>query len=130
VIKRNTNVRQILASGQVPSELDEIDGDLEAYPQSIVKTSQSAADVYRCIAMGGGGYLDPLDRDPRLVLADVINGVVTPGYASERYGVIVDDANRVDEAATQARRREIREERRATSAVPDPAQRAVRAGGA
>jgi N-methylhydantoinase B len=130
VIKRNTNVRQILARGQVPSELDEIDGDLEAYPESIVKTSQSAADVYRCIAMGGGGYLDPLDRDPRQVLADVINGVVTPAYAAERYGVIVDDANRVDEAATQTRRREILEERRATSAVPDPARRAARAGGA
>ena len=130
VIKRNTNVRQILASGQMPSELDEIDGDLEAYPQSIVKTSQSAADVYRCIAMGGGGYLDPLDRDPGLVLADLINGVLTPGYAAERYGVVVDDANRVDEAATQARRREVREERRATSAVPDPARQAARASGA
>jgi N-methylhydantoinase B len=130
VIKRDTNVRQILARGQMPSELDEIDGDLETYSQSIVKTSQSAADVYRCIAMGGGGYLDPLDRDPRLALADVINGVVTPGYAAERYGVIVDDANRVDEAATEARRREIREVRRATSAVPDPARHAARAGGA
>jgi N-methylhydantoinase B len=130
VIKRNTNVRQMLERGQVPSELEEIDGDLEAYSQSIVKTSQSAADVYRCIAMGGGGYLDPLDRDPGLVLADVINTVVTPKYASERYGVIVIDANRVDEAATEKRRREIREERRATSAMPDSARRAAGGGGA
>lgn len=124
VIKRNTNIRQILARGQVPSELDEIDGELEVYPQSIVKTSQSAGDVYRCVAMGGGGYLDPLDRDPERVLADVINGVVTPGFASERYGVIVDDTRRVDEAATEARRREIRAERRATATAPDPARTA------
>ena len=69
VIKRDTNVRQLLGRGYVPSELDEIDGDLEVYADSIVKTSQSADDVYRCIAMGGGGYLDPLDRDPARVLA-------------------------------------------------------------
>jgi len=129
VIKRNTNVRQLLGRGYVPSELDEIDGDLEVYPDSIVKTSQSAADVYRCIAMGGGGYLDPLDRDPARVLADVVSGVVTPGHAAERYGVIVaDGADRVDEAATEARRREIRAERRATSSAPDPAGSPAAAG--
>jgi N-methylhydantoinase B len=129
VIKRNTNVRQMLGRGYVPSELDEIDGDLEVYPDSIVKTSQSAADVYRCIAMGGGGYLDPLDRDPARVFADVVSGVVTPAHAAERYGVIVTDgAERVDEAATEARRREIRAERRATSSAPDPAGSPTAAG--
>jgi N-methylhydantoinase B len=129
VIKRNTNVRQMLGRGYVPSELDEIDGDLEVYSDSIVKTSQSAADVYRCIAMGGGGYLDPLDRDPDRVLADVISGVVTPAHAAERYGVIVAGGEeRVDEAATEARRREIRAERRATSLAPDPARTPTAAG--
>ena len=129
VIKRNTNVRQLLGRGYVPSELDEIDGDLEVYSDSIVKTSQSAADVYRCIAMGGGGYLDPLDRDPARVLADVVSGVVTPAHGAERYGVIVTDgAERVDEAATEARRAEIRAERRATSSAPDPAGSRAGAG--
>jgi|HubBroStandDraft_6_1064221.scaffolds.fasta_scaffold31147_2 N-methylhydantoinase B len=130
VIKRDTNIRQMLARGYVPSELDEIDGDLEVYSDSIVKTSQSAADVYRCIAMGGGGYLDPLDRDPARVLADVVSGVVTPAHAAERYGVIVAvGRERVDEAATEARRGEIRAERRATSSAPDPAG-PLTAGGA
>ena len=130
VIKRDTNIRQMLARGYVPSELDEIDGDLEVYSDSIVKTSQSAADVYRCIAMGGGGYLDPLDRDPARVLADVVSGVVTPAHAAERYGVIVaGGGERLDEAATEARRGEIRAERRATSSAPDPAG-PLTAGGA
>ena len=129
VIKRNTNVRQLLGRGYVPSELDEIEGDLEVYSDSIVKTSQSAADVYRCIAMGGGGYLDPLDRDPARVLADVVSGVVTPAHGAERYGVIVTGgAERVDEAATEARRAEIRAERRATSSAPDPAGSRAGAG--
>jgi len=36
---------------------------------------------------GGGGYGDPLDRDPLRVLADVTEGWVTPGAATETYGV-------------------------------------------
>lgn len=116
VIKRGTNVRQLLAAGEIPSELEEIDGDLEVYSESIVKTSQGRDDVYRVVAMGGGGYLDPLDRDPERVLVDVRNGVVTDEHAQERYGVVVDRSTwTVDASATEEARRAIREDRRATS---------------
>ena len=40
-----------------------------------------------CVAMGGGGYGDPLDRDPERVRRDVVAGVVTREHARERYGV-------------------------------------------
>ena len=74
--------------------------------------------------MGGGGYRDPLERDPERVLVDVINGVVTVAHASEVYGVVVavddDDPPTLDPRATEARRAEIREQRRAT-ASPTPA---------
>jgi N-methylhydantoinase B len=39
---------------------------------------------------GGGGYGDPRDRDPELVLADVVDGYVSPTAARELYGVAVD----------------------------------------
>jgi N-methylhydantoinase B len=120
VIKRNSNVHDLLAAGRIPSELDEIDGELEVYSESIVKTSQGATDVYRCVAMGGGGYLDPLDRDPARVLADLSNGVVTRSYAADRYGVVAaDDGRSVDDDATRARRELIRADRRATATLPD-----------
>jgi N-methylhydantoinase B len=71
--------------------------------------------------MGGGGYLDPLDRDPELVLTDYINGAVSLGHAHDCYGVVVDpDEPRLDRGATDARRAAIRVDRRASAAKPDP----------
>jgi N-methylhydantoinase B len=38
---------------------------------------------------GGGGFGDPLARDPALVAGDVRRGVVTPDRAREDYGVVI-----------------------------------------
>lgn len=42
---------------------------------------------------GGGGYKNPLDRDPNLVLEDVINGYIDIRQAEEDYGVILEGVN-------------------------------------
>jgi N-methylhydantoinase B len=39
---------------------------------------------------GGGGFGDPLDRDPALVARDVWNGKVSAEYARDRHRVVVD----------------------------------------
>jgi N-methylhydantoinase B len=56
---------------------------------------------------GGGGYGDPLERDPSAVLKDVRLGKVTPARAREVYGVAL-DANglAIDDAATARLRAE------------------------
>jgi N-methylhydantoinase B len=41
---------------------------------------------------GGGGYGDPLARDPAAVAADVRNGFVSVSSALRDYGVVVDPA--------------------------------------
>jgi N-methylhydantoinase B len=121
VIKRDTNVRELLAQGTLPSDLDEVDGELEIFEDSIVQTSQRRDDVYRVVAMGGGGYGDPLEREPERVLRDVIAGVVSVGHARERYGVVIDESTTtVDEAQTVSAREQIRAERRATASAADP----------
>ncbi len=56
---------------------------------------------------GGGGFGDPLRRDPALVADDVANGLVSEESAEADYGVILTDDGRVDEQAT-AKRRDIR----------------------
>jgi N-methylhydantoinase B len=38
---------------------------------------------------GGGGYGDPYDRDPSLVLRDVVDGYVSAEAAREAYGVAI-----------------------------------------
>jgi N-methylhydantoinase B/oxoprolinase/acetone carboxylase alpha subunit len=56
---------------------------------------------------GGGGYGDPLERDPKAVLEDVIDGYVTRERAEEDYGVVLDPEDGVDEEATRELRARI-----------------------
>lgn len=112
VLKRQTNIEALLAQGDIPQNLAEVEGQLEV-ATGITPTSQRRGDVYHCIGMGGGGYGDPIDRDPALVLRDVINGLVTPEWAAKTYGVVVSGHPlQVDEAATTQQRQAIRAERR------------------
>ena len=60
----------------------------------------------------GGGYGDPLTRDPARVLHDVLEGWETEAKARDVYGVILtgrvdDDSLALDESATAARRAEL-----------------------
>jgi N-methylhydantoinase B len=55
----------------------------------------------------GGGVGDPLDREPRRVLDDVLDGYVSAEAAREVYGVVV-AGHEVDERATTALRAERR----------------------
>jgi N-methylhydantoinase B len=66
---------------------------------------------------GGGGWGDPLDRDPSRVLNDVVGGYVSTASAQRDYGVVIrvkDDAYAVDEKATRAVREKRRTESRGT----------------
>jgi N-methylhydantoinase B len=62
-------------------------------------------DIIRMVGAGAAGYGDPLSRDPALVLRDVRCGFVSVDNARLQYGVVI-TADRVDEAATEALRRE------------------------
>ena len=56
---------------------------------------------------GGGGFYDPLTRDPDAVLDDVRNGIVSRDNAREQYGVVLlEDDRGVDEVATARLRAE------------------------
>jgi N-methylhydantoinase B len=68
-----------------------------------------ASDVVRLDSPGGGGYGDPLERDPQRVLADVREGVVSRQAAERDYGVVLAPLEEaVDHAATRARRSEMK----------------------
>jgi N-methylhydantoinase B len=71
-------------------------------------------DVFRLDTPGGGGYGDPLRRDPERVLADVREGDVSVEAAAEIYGVVVRaaaDSWEIDPTATEVRRAAIKKER-------------------
>ena len=46
-------------------------------------------DLFQHVMAGGGGYGDPLEREPNLVLKDVIEEKISLNNASENYGVVI-----------------------------------------
>jgi len=72
-------------------------------------TRMKPGDVIVMDAAGGGGFGDPLDRDPEMVQEDVIQGYVSLEKAKEDYGVVIDPATmKIDLAATDELRRSMR----------------------
>ena len=109
-IRRNTSVQERLKRGKVPVDFNALDGQLE--PKSSEETFLRKGDVFERVACGGGGFGDPLDRDPQMVLADVQKGLVSLRCAEEIYGVVLgEDLRAVDSEGTKKRREQIRIER-------------------
>ncbi|MBK7470207.1 MAG: hydantoinase B/oxoprolinase family protein [Betaproteobacteria bacterium] len=78
---------------------------------------------------GGGGYGDPLARDPRLVAGDVDAGYVSAQRARADYGVALDPEGAVDEAGTTDLRRTLAAAMPALAIVADEACAPTRASG-
>jgi N-methylhydantoinase B len=72
-------------------------------------------EVIRVWGGGGGGWGDPLDRDPEMVAADVAAGLVSPQRAREVYGVVL-TGDSIDQAATAVLRQRLQ---RACAALGD-----------
>lgn len=66
---------------------------------------------------GGGGYGDPLEREPARVAADVHANLVSAEAAQAVYGVVLQADGRVDEGATAERRKTLRRGRLLTEAA-------------
>jgi N-methylhydantoinase B len=116
-IMRDSDVLARFASGEVPQRLEELAGELEVHGAYAV-TSMRRSDVYRAVSMGGGGYGDPLDRDPRLVARDVERSLVTREWAQRSWGVVLTEDGSVDQEATAASRLQLREARRRAASAP------------
>lgn len=80
----------------------------------------AAGAVVRLEQTGGGGYGDPFERAPELVLADVRNSYVSREAAARSYGVVVArDGVAIDAKATAALRAK-RGKRRSVAAIKRP----------
>lgn len=91
-------------------ELDVVKtGETLNLPSKIAWRAADVGDTVRTISPSGGGYGDPLERDPDIVLKDVLNELISPETAREDYGVVVDVASEsVDVEATEQLRGEMR----------------------
>jgi N-methylhydantoinase B len=88
-----------------------LDPDSEAETQLSSKLGNRPIDEgqrLRLVGPSGGGWGDPLERDPRQVRADVLDDLVTVERARAVYGVVLTADLEIDEEAT----RELRAEKR------------------
>ncbi|NQU71574.1 MAG: hydantoinase B/oxoprolinase family protein, partial [Rhodospirillales bacterium] len=86
------------------------DGDViepSDQPGKVSGFALEQGDIVREETSGGGGYGDPLMRDPARVKDDLGEGYLTPGQAANRFGVVLNGQGTIDDAATTERRREI-----------------------
>jgi N-methylhydantoinase B len=113
VILRNTDLPALFAAGHVPREAGEIAGEREVIAAK-TRSEVASGDAHLYLQTGGGGYGDPLRREPEAVLVDLRHGLVSGSTATDVYGVVF-DGEEIDAAATEARREEIRRHRIATS---------------
>jgi N-methylhydantoinase B len=78
-----------------------------ATPGKVTGHPVSAGDTVVMLSAGGGGFGDPLARDPERVRQDVRAGYVSVERARDGYGVVLGADGAVDLAATAARRAEL-----------------------
>jgi N-methylhydantoinase B len=114
---RSSDAREQLAKGEIPTTLESIGGEHVELPPHL-ETELAGSDAYYMLWQGGGGYGDPLLRDPVAVAEDVIDGRVSVAAAKDVYGVVVDLAGAVDGPATKARRIELNEQRGGVAKEP------------
>lgn len=110
VLVRGSRVAEAFAAGHVPQTLEEL-GEREYVPPEL-ETDLAEGDVYYTQWQAGGGYGDPLLREPVLVADDVESGKVSLRAAHDVYGVAIDPAGRIDQDGTRERRDRMRADRR------------------
>lgn len=63
------------------------------------------------ISGGGGGFGDPLEREPLAVLNDLLDGYISSEHVKDIYGVVINDKGSIDYETTERIRAEIRSKR-------------------
>ena len=89
--------------------MSEIGGQTKVLPYCNFELNDG--DVLYMRVASGGGYGDPLERDPELVRNDVANSIVSADAAREIYGVVLADGElRLDLEATRQLRAKMRQQ--------------------
>ena len=85
-----------------PAELRLVspDGSTRELPSKVPHMAIRAGERFVCVGPAGGGYGDPLERDPTSVMDDVRDGFVSAEAALRDYGVALTATGTVDAAET------------------------------
>ena len=100
---RGSKVWDLMRGGTIPMTHEALGGEMQHLP-SKSDGILSRGDLLVFYPPGGGGYGDPLDRDPGKSRRDVVNGTVSLEAALKYYGVKLRGDLSVDEEATRQER--------------------------
>jgi len=81
-------------------ELVHADGKTQSLPSMLASVAVNKGDRIRATGGIGGGYGNALERDPELVLTDVLDGYLTRKAAKRDFGVAITPRGRINKAAT------------------------------
>jgi len=108
-LMEKTRVNELLASNKPPIQIASLGGQERILPYCNFELNES--DVLYMRVASGGGYGDPLERDPALVQKDVANSIVSLDAAPEIYGVVLQEPGlQLDLAATRQLRTKMRQQ--------------------
>ena len=106
----NTDLLERLGQGELPATSDDFNGDSHNIGAKPGEFELNAGDIFEYTWQGGGGFGDPLQRDPELVRADVVNGAITHACSETIYGVVLNgESHDIDVEATNALRGKLNE---------------------
>jgi len=116
-----SNMRQLFANGDrrrpttlelVYSDTNPEAGERRYHDVNMAVRPFAEGDTYYVAVGGGGGFGDPLERDPHAVIRDLRAGMVTDWAAEHVYRVVWDRGTlRLNAAATERARQDARRER-------------------
>ena len=110
MLTEGARVEETIAEDTSPDQLDELGGSSRLLPYCEFDLGRN--DILYMRMASGGGYGDPLEREPQRVLRDVEDGIVSRQEARDIYGVEIDgDDPTLNLAATEKLRAALRKER-------------------
>lgn len=83
--------------------LEKADGTSTIVANKVEEITVAEGDQLHFVTWGGGGWGDPLERDPELVALEIRQGLVSVDGARE-YGVVIAGDGTVDQSATDSLR--------------------------
>ncbi|HXP31393.1 MAG TPA: hydantoinase B/oxoprolinase family protein [Stellaceae bacterium] len=112
-----------IIGSKFPEHVEELGDRLEPLSGGIPRFRLKRGEQFYFRCTGGGGYGDPIEREPERVLADLRAELISETQAARIYGVVIEEG-RVDRGAIELRRQEIRRRRIAAQPILKP-QRAA-----
>jgi N-methylhydantoinase B len=111
-VLKETDLNEFFGRREVPATIEDLSGGERYYLRAKSNgTVLLPGDVVEARFVGGGGYGDPIQREPEYVANDVSVGYVSKDAAEVVYGVIVDGEGTLDPDATRELRQAILNER-------------------